>query len=169
MEEKFMVGTPWTHLVLNFLDPDIDSVVHNMLRTKEGKIILGGRNLKSSTWRLLSEVILEIVDSKVSIFNRSYYSTEISYIVCDLVLDVIWGWQGICCSVYKSHSSPVNQIHCRDVIQWFLVKGNNNSLERQSYDRRHGPVHPMRFRNGSQCFSLKGENDWWDTVGRRAH
>ena len=35
-----------------------------------------------------------------------------------------------------------------------------------TYTSHSGPVHPMRLRDGTPCFSLKGENDWWDMIKR---
>ena len=36
--------------------------------------------------------------------------------------------------------SPLNRMHFRDGTPWFSLKGDNDSWEREAFDRGHSPV-----------------------------
>ena len=60
---------------------------------------------------------------------------------------------------YTSHSI---QCTSEDGTPCSSLNGNNDCRDEQrsTYDHGHFPVNPMRFRNDTPCFSLKGKNDW---------
>ena len=44
---------------------------------------------------------------------------------------------------------------------------NMGTCDRIFVLKSNSPVSPMHFGDGTSCFSLKGENDWWDMTRRR--